>query len=168
MDRNKHVLHGRCNTPAHKSAGGGQNTWPNCPDPIVRTVNAYYLYVQSCLRQFGVIVVLLMLGLAPTMVCLTSESQMSEQERACCRMMKNQCDLAGMSASHGCCKQTSVSAHGYAIESRTTSLRLVSVAAIDLDYFELLPAHYLRTGWVDRPEYGPPESPPTTAAVLRV
>jgi len=43
------------------------------------------------IRQFGVLVLLLVSCLAPAMACMVPNAEMSTQERTCCRMMKNQC-----------------------------------------------------------------------------
>jgi hypothetical protein len=54
-----------------------------------------------------VLVLLLVSCLAPAMACVVSNAEMNTEERACCRMMKNQCEqMDNMPASHGCCQKT--------------------------------------------------------------
>ena len=74
------------------------------------------------LRQFGVLVLLLVSCLAPAMACMVPNAQMSTQERACCRMMKNQCGQMGMPASHGCCQKTPPSVHDNALDTKTSDV----------------------------------------------
>ena len=55
---------------------------------------------MKAVRQFGALVLLLMSWLAPAMACITPSVQLTHEEKACCRKMKNQCGQMGMPASH--------------------------------------------------------------------
>jgi len=118
-------------------------------------------------RQIGVLILLLVSSLAPAMACMVPDVQMSAQERACCRMMKNQCGQMGMPASRDCCQKTLPSVHDNALKTRATAFHPVVVSAIWLAAFGLNPASTV-TGWVERPDYSPPKSPPATISVLRI
>jgi hypothetical protein len=119
-------------------------------------------------RQFGVLVLLLVSCLAPAMACMVPNAQMSTQERACCRMMKNQCGQMQMPASHGCCQKTPPSVHVNALDTKTVALHPVVVPIIWLAAFELVNPISAVTGWVERPGYSPPKSPPATISILRI
>jgi hypothetical protein len=119
-------------------------------------------------RQFGVVVLLLVSCLAPAMACMVPDAQMSTQERACCRMMKNQCGQMGMPASHGCCQKTPPSVHDNALDTKTVALHPVALAAIWLTASELLNPTSAVIGWVEHPDYSPPKSPPSTILILRI
>src|SRR5258708_4551466 len=101
------------------------------------------------LRQFGVLVLLLVTCLAPAMACMVPSAQMSTQERACCRMMKNQCGQMEMPASHGCCKKTPPSVHDNALDTKTVALHPVAVTTIWLTDYELLKPSTADAGRVD-------------------
>ena len=120
------------------------------------------------LRQFGVLVLLLATCLAPAMACMVPNAQMSTQERACCRMMKNQCGQMEMPASHGCCQKTPPSVHDNALDTKTVALHPVAITTIWLTASALLNPTTAVVGWVESPEYSPPESPPSTVSILRI
>ncbi len=120
------------------------------------------------LRQFGVLVLLLVTCMAPAMACMVPNAQMSTQERACCRMMKNQCGQMEMPASHGCCQKTPPSVQDNALDTKTVALHPVVVTAIWLTASELLNPASVAVEWVERPEYSPPKSPSATISILRI
>jgi hypothetical protein len=120
------------------------------------------------LRQFGVLVLLLVTCLAPAMACIVPNAEMSTQERTCCRMMKNQCGQMGMPASHGCCQKTPPSVHDNALDTKAVSIHPVVAPVIWLAAFELVNPTSTVIGWVEHPDYSPPKSPPSTISILRI
>ena len=118
-------------------------------------------------RQFGVLV-LLVSCLAPAMACMIPNAEMSAQERACCRMMKNQCGQMEMPASHGCCQKTPPSVHDDALNTKAVSFHPAVVPVIWLAASELANPAFAVTGWIEHPDYSPPKSPPASIAVLRI
>jgi len=119
------------------------------------------------LRQFGVLILLLVSCLAPAMACMVPEAQMNTEERACCRMMKDQCGQTEMPASHGCCQKAPPSAYDNALNTKAAAFHTVVVSVIWLAAFEVNPASTV-TGRVERPDYSPPKSPPSTISILRI
>jgi hypothetical protein len=119
------------------------------------------------LRQLGV---LILLGsfLAPAMACMVPNAEMSNQERACCRMMKNQCGQMGMPASHGCCQKSPPSVHANALDTKVVTFHPVVVPVIWLAASELVNPGSGVTGWVEHPDYSPPKPPPSTISILRI
>jgi hypothetical protein len=119
------------------------------------------------LRQLGV---LILLGsfLAPAMACMVPNAEMSNQERACCRMMKNQCGQMRMPASHGCCQKTPPSVHDNALATKAVTFHPVVAPIIWLAAPELVNPTSAVTGWVEHPDYSPPKSPPATISILRI
>jgi hypothetical protein len=99
---------------------------------------------------------------------MVPDAQMSVQERACCRMMENQCGQMEMPASHGCCQKTPQSVYINAPAAKTVSVHPVTVAPIWLTASELLNPNAIVARWVDRPEYSPPKSPPSAVSILRI
>jgi hypothetical protein len=106
--------------------------------------------------------------MAPAMACMVPSAQMSKQERACCRMMKNQCGQMEVPASHGCCQKTPPSAHYDGLDTKAVALHPVVVSVISLTASELVNPTSTVAGWVDHPDYSPPKSPPSTISILRI
>jgi hypothetical protein len=120
-------------------------------------------------RQFGVLALLLVSCLAPAMACMVSSTEMNTEERACCRMMKNQCgQMDNMPASHGCCQKTPPSVHDNALDTKAVAFHPSVVYVTWLAAFELVDPTTVVIGWVERPDYSPPKSPPATISILRI
>src|SRR5712672_1931039 len=111
------------------------------------------------IRKFSVLVLLLVSCLAPAMACMVPNAEMSTQERACCRMMKNQCGQMGMPASHGCCQKTPPSVHNNALDTKVVSFHPVVVPVIWLAASELMNPASVASGGVEYSDYSPPKSP---------
>src|SRR6202035_4621805 len=106
------------------------------------------------LRQFGVLVLLLVSCLAPAMACMVPNAEMSTEERACCRMMKNQCgQMDNMTVSHGCCQKTPPSVHDNALDTKAVTFHPIVVPVIWLAAFELANPTPTVIAWVERPDY---------------
>ena len=123
---------------------------------------------MCALRQFGVLVLLLLSCLVPAMACMVPNAEMSSQESACCRMMKKQCGQMEMPASHGCCQKTPPSVHDNALDTRAVTFHPAVAPVIWLAAFELVNPTSPVIGWVEHPDYSPPKSPPSTISILRI
>jgi hypothetical protein len=119
------------------------------------------------LRQFGVLVLLLVSCLAPAMACMVPDAQMNTEERACCRTMKNQCGQMEMPASHGCCQKTP-NVHANALDTKTVTFQPVVVSVVWQAALELVNPTAAVAGWVEHSDSPPPKSPPSTISILRV
>ncbi|HEX4155984.1 MAG TPA: hypothetical protein VHY48_10250 [Acidobacteriaceae bacterium] len=102
------------------------------------------------------------------MACMVPDAQMSAQERACCRMMNSHCGQTEMPASHGCCQITPTNLCDSALDAKTVAFHPVVVPVIWLAASELANPIAAVTTWVDRPNYTPPKSPPSTVSILRI
>src|SRR5580704_17359386 len=122
---------------------------------------------MKALRQFGVLVLLLVTCLAPAMACMVPNAAMSTQERACCRMMKNQCGQMEMPASHGCCQKTPASVRDNALDTKTVAFHPTVVHILWFTAFELVNPAITVSGCVQHPDYSPPKSP-ATISILRI
>lgn len=120
------------------------------------------------LRQLGVIYLLLISSVAPVMACMRVDAQMSAPERACCRMMKNQCGDMQMPASHGCCHKTLQSVDQNALNAKTVALPPFAAIVVTMAAFDLLVPNSASAEWVESPQYSPPKSPPSSISVLRL
>jgi hypothetical protein len=123
---------------------------------------------MMALRQFGVLLLLLVSCVAPAMACMMPDAAMSAQERACCRMMKNQCGQMGMPASHGCCQKNPLGVHDNALDTKATNFHPIAAPVVWLAAFELENSTSSAAGWVERPDYSPPKSSATTISILRI
>jgi len=119
------------------------------------------------LRQFGVLALLLVSYLAPAMACMVPNAQMKTEERACCRAMKNRCGQMEMPASQDCCQKALPGAYDNALSTKAMAFHPLVISVIWLAAFEVKPASHV-TGWIERPDYSPPKSPPSTISILRI
>ena len=119
------------------------------------------------LRQFGVLVVLVASCLSPAMACLVPGAQLTTEERACCRMMQNQCEQMEMPASHGCCHKTPSNLFDKALTAKTVGLHPVAITVVWLASPELLNPTSA-TGSLEQHDFSPPQSPPSTISILRI
>jgi hypothetical protein len=134
-----------------------------------RCVYSGILYVgMKAIRQFGVLVLLLVSCLAPAMACMVPNAAMSTQERACCRMMKNQCGQVEMPALHGCCQKSPPSVHDNALDTKAMTFHPVAIPVIWLAASELANPASAAAGRVEHSGYSPPKSPPSTISILRI
>jgi|GEM_PF-843437 len=159
---------GKSSLTAHDSEFAGHSSYAHLLTLHKLSVRHTLIKRMHVLRQFGVLGLLLVSCLAPTMACMVPGTQMSAQERACCRMMKDQCGQMEMPASHGCCQKTPQSVYISAPAAKYVSVHPVAVAPIWLTASELLNPNAIVARWVDRPEYSPPKSPPSAVSILRI
>jgi hypothetical protein len=122
----------------------------------------------KCIRPFGLLGLLLMIAFAPAMACMVPDAQMTSQERACCRMMKDKCGQMDMPASHGCCKKVPGNSHGVALKTTASPLHPTVYVVYALLALNLFPPTPAVNGWFGRPEHSPPETPPSIVSNLRV
>ncbi|HEY2472490.1 MAG TPA: hypothetical protein VGI45_32195 [Terracidiphilus sp.] len=120
------------------------------------------------LRQFGVLVLMLATGLSPAMACMVPGAQMTPEERACCRMMQNQCGQMEMPASHGCCQKAPTNLYDTALNASAAVLHVPAASVIGLDASALFTPEASIAGWTEHRDYSPPQSPPSTVAILRI
>ena len=120
------------------------------------------------LRQIGVLVLLLATGLSPAMACMVPGAQMTPEERACCRMMQNQCGQMEMPASHGCCQKAPANLYDKALNASAAVLHVPAASVIWLDASALFTQEASIAGWTEHRDYSPPQSPPSTISILRI
>ena len=158
---------GLCGLP---STGCTPNLAPRSADSgcSLYVIGSSLILRMRIFRQFGVLLVLMVSCLAPAMACMVPDAQMNTEERACCRTMKDQCGQMEMPASHGCCQKTPASIHDNALDTKAVVFHPVVAPVLWLAAFELVNPTTTVTGWVERPDYSPPKSPPSTISILRI
>lgn len=60
---------------------------------------------MKVIRQFALIVAVLLPLVAPAMACVVPGANLTPAERACCKQMASQCGHMEMPAAHGCCQK---------------------------------------------------------------
>jgi hypothetical protein len=95
-------------------------------------------------------------------------AQMTAEERACCRMMQNQCGQMEMPASQGCCQKTPPNVYDTALNASAAALHPIDVSVIWLSFPELFNTDSSVSGWLEHQDYSPPQSPPSTISILRI
>ena len=125
---------------------------------------------MKVVRQFALMLAVLLPLVAPTMVCALPNAQLSPAERACCKQMMGQCGSMEMPASHGCCyKELPTAGHwNAAIQGRSACAPIEMSAIAALSRAILLPLPLVTSAYELRPGSTPPHSPPPTISVLRI
>src|SRR5215469_16618007 len=73
-------------------------------------------------RHLAAILMVVLMSGAPTMACAMADAPMTPAERACCRMMKNQCGDMQMSDSRSCCQKAPHTADATAPQWKVSEL----------------------------------------------
>jgi hypothetical protein len=125
---------------------------------------------MKSVRQFALILTVLLPLLAPTMACALSNVHLSPAERACCKQMKGECGSMGMPASHGCCqKEMPTADHWNAmvqVQSANIQIDLTAVAGLPPAILITLPVS--TSDPAQWPASTLPQSPPPTISILRI
>lgn len=114
------------------------------------------------------IAVVLWALLSPAMACMRPDAQMTATERACCRMMQDQCGDMGMPASHGCCHTTLQGADQIALNAKAAALPPLAATTVALAALDLSAPTSAPLAWVVSAEHSPPKPPLPSVSVLRV
>jgi hypothetical protein len=124
---------------------------------------------MRALRQFAVVVLLVLSCAAPAMACMVPNAGMSTEERACCHRMKNLCgEMGNMQASHSCCQKTPLGALDDALNTKAVSFHPGMDPVAWLAASEVVDPPSSVLGWNQPPDYSPPTSPPAAIFVLRI
>ncbi len=120
------------------------------------------------LHQLAAVLLLLLLFVVPAMACIAPDAAMTAEERACCRMMKNNCGQMEMPASHDCCKKKPAALQDTSLRCDLVTFHLLVSTEVCASFLDLLPSAEPPYGWVQRPEHSPPKSPPSIISALRL
>ncbi len=119
-------------------------------------------------RQFGIVLLVLVLGLTPAMACLVPGAAMTAGERACCRTMSTECGQPNMPASHSCCRGSLPVLGEKAVDARAGTVHLFAVATIPLAAWDMTAPVFPAAGRLDYADSSLLGSPPTSVSVLRI
>jgi hypothetical protein len=118
------------------------------------------------LRKLVTALAALMVIAPPLLACALPGVQMSEEEKACCRHMAEQCGSPDMEDSHSCCKKATAAQTGmFQIKQRdSASLEMAAHSTVAAPpQTQVLPASALEKSILVFPE-----SPPGHNSVLRI
>ena len=125
---------------------------------------------MKAVRQFALMLTVILPLLAPTMLCALPNAQLSPAERACCKQMRGKCGGMDMPVSHGCChKELPTIAHWNAavqMQSATVQINLFAVAGLPPAI--LVPLPLVKADYAQWPGSTLPQSPPPAISVLRI
>ena len=118
------------------------------------------------LRKLACALATLVILTPPLLACALPGGQMSEEEKACCRHMAEQCGSPDMADSHSCCKKSAaVQGGSFQIKQRYSS-SLEMVAHITDAAPTQAPAQPVAA--IDKSILVVPESPPGHTSILRI
>jgi hypothetical protein len=123
---------------------------------------------MKTIRHFGVVLLLLLSCVAPLMACVRPEAEMTAAERACCRMMHNQCAQMGMPSSQDCCAKAPSSVFDNALKSNPVRFQSVAVTVLWVASIDAFAHDNASQAWIHSPEHWPPKPPPVGITVLRL
>jgi hypothetical protein len=119
--------------------------------------------------KLAVLALALSLQAVPLMACMIPDSLLTEEERACCKAMADDCGQMEMPSSHSCCTVTVHQGDPFLVNSRFASGPLQSAAGVPLiggsDVF--LPLTLMQRPFVAL-IHSPPVSPPSVFSILRI
>jgi hypothetical protein len=101
------------------------------------------------------------------MACALPTAQMTAPERACCRMMKNDCGQMRMPASHGCCHKDMQSDQTSALHGKVTLVQPLTMIAV-AEFSASMASHGQSSSLVAQTDASPPPLLPSTISVLRI
>ncbi|MBB5060103.1 hypothetical protein HDF16_004839 [Granulicella aggregans] len=110
---------------------------------------------MKAFRHLGVALLSLLSCAAPLMACVTPESEMTAAERACCRMMHNQCAQMGMPASQNGCAKAPPAVFENALKSNPVRFHPVAVLVLRTASFNVSVNDNVGQAWIHSPEHLP-------------
>jgi hypothetical protein len=99
---------------------------------------------------------------------MAADTPMTNAERACCQMMKNECGQKDMPASHDCCHKILGSIYDNALNTKAVALHPVAITTAWMTASELMNPTSSATGWIGHIDYSPPKPPASTISILRI
>jgi hypothetical protein len=120
---------------------------------------------MKAIRQFAVIVAILLPLVSPAMACVLPDAQLTPAERACCKQMATHCGHMQMPMAHGCCQKDVPAANRW-IASVPVYVGLSATAGLPVIVRLPLPSGVPDN--VAQPALTLPQSPPAVLSILRI
>lgn len=116
-------------------------------------------------RQLGALVFLLVWSLVPAVACTLPDAEMTPAERACCVEMQRNCSGMDMPASHPCCQKQVRMDQTAVVQKGQHPLQLTTIQTLPGTPMVLPVSHVPGQHSLN---VSPPQSPPSTIAILRI
>lgn len=139
--------------------------------PVLFCIQSTQGRTLSSVKSFTKLVACMMLLLisgVQVMACAVPETQMTQEEMACCKQMAGHCGGAGSGSNHPCCEkvvrepQDAVTVQQFAVDrALATSSEPVSVVPLLIPMSAEFRKNVLSGA-------SPPGSPPITSSILRI
>ncbi len=125
---------------------------------------------MKVVRQFVLMLAVLLPLLAPVMACALPNADMSPAENACCQQMQGQCGNMDMPVSHNCChKEVPAVAHwNAAIPLKPANIQTDSTMTAGLTRAAFVPPSVVALDRAQWPGSTQPQSPPSAISILRI
>lgn len=121
------------------------------------------------MRQFALIVAVLLPLVTPAMACVLPNAHLSPAERACCKQMASQCGHMQMPMAHGCCQKDIPAANRWNVAQIASVQAYIGLSvAAGLPMIVRLPIPSGVPDGVAQPGLTMPQSPPSLTTVLRI
>jgi hypothetical protein len=121
-------------------------------------------------RQFALMLAVLLPLVAPAMACALPNAHLSRAEHACCKQMRSECGSMTMPASHGCCYKEVPTADNWnaAVQMQSANVQINLAAIAGLPPAMILPLPVPAPDHEQWPGSTLPQSPPSAISVLRI
>lgn len=124
------------------------------------------IYLVPVPRKFVAALVALIILAPPLLACALPGVQMSDEEKACCRHMADECGSADMPDSHSCCKKSTAAQTG-SFQMKQCDVSSLEIAA-HVSAARLFLAPAVPLVGTEPNIFFFPESPPGHTSVLRI
>lgn len=135
-----------------------------------RPVDVEWKLPVKAVRQFALILAIVLPMVTPAMACALPNAHLSPAEHSCCKRMQGHCGSMDMPTSQGCCQKEAPTAINWnpAIQanSANVSIDLTAPAALLPAMRLLLPVDM--SAYVQQPVGTLPQSPPSAISILRI
>jgi len=125
---------------------------------------------MKVVRQFVLMLAVLVPLLAPVMACALPNANVSPAENTCCQQMQGQCGNMDMPTSHNCChKEVPAVAHwNAAIPLKPANIQIDLTITAGLTRAILVPLPAVSSDRVQWIGSTLPQSPPSAISILRI
>lgn len=123
--------------------------------------------VVKLVAKIGVLLLSSLLSGAPIVACMLPGAITTDEEAACCQDMDSDCGQGDMPSSHSCCKAISAPNHALAKRSFESSQQFNPLYIVPPNFGFAEAAQQMIHPVVGL-GHSPPETPPSSTAILRI
>ena len=123
---------------------------------------------MKVIRQFALIMALVLPLLVPNMLCALPNAHLTPAEHACCKQMKGHCESMGMPASSSCCQKMSTASQWNVAQLPPVLIQTTPNAVAVLRPVVLIGVPAGRPDDALQRPSALPQSPPSAISILRI